>query len=89
MVIVHPQYINLQLWFYDYVCAVYAKHLRNEVDSWTVHGIMNTSGLLQIQGLHFNFARNPKYLWFHEPSKNWIYCLYLHFIIYLLYKKYF
>ena len=25
-------------------------------------------------------ARDPKYSWFHEPSKNWIYCLYLHFI---------
>ena len=22
-----------------------------------------------------------KYSWIHEPSKNWIYCLYLHFII--------
>ena len=26
-------------------------------------------------------ARDPKYSWFHEHSKNWIYHLYLHFII--------
>ena len=30
---------------------------------------------------HVNFARDPKYSWFHEHSNNWIYCLYLHFII--------
>ena len=61
--------------------------LRNELDFWNVHGILNTSGLLQL-GLHLiNFARDPKYSWIHEHSKNWIYCFYLHFIIYLLYKK--
>ena len=27
------------------------------------------------------FARDPKYSWFHEQTKNWIYCLYLHLII--------
>ena len=31
---------------------------------------MNTSGLLQSY-----FARDPKYSWFHEPSKNWIHFL--------------
>ena len=30
-------------------------YLRNEFNFWNVHGIMNTSGLLQ--GLHVNFAR--------------------------------
>ena len=33
------------------------------------------------EGLHVNFTRDPKYSWFHEPSKNLIYCFYLHFII--------
>ena len=39
-----------------------ANQLRNEFDFWNVHGIMNTSGLLQsgLQ-LHVNFARYPKY----------------------------
>ena len=37
------------------------------------------------KGLPINFARDPKYSWFHEPSKNWIYCLYIHFIINNLY----
>ena len=32
-----------------------SEHLRNEFDFWSVHGIMNTSGL------HINFARDPKY----------------------------
>ena len=39
------------------------------------------------KGLHVNFARDPKYSWFHIPSKNWIYCLYLHFITNNLYKE--
>ena len=33
------------------------------------------------KGIHVNFAGDPKYSWFHEQIKNWIYCLYLHFII--------
>ena len=41
---------------------------------------MNTSGLLQ------NFARDPKYSWFHEHSKNWINYLYLHFILSVKYQ---
>ena len=32
-----------------------SEHLRNEFDFWSVHGIMNTSGL------HINLARDPKY----------------------------
>ena len=46
--------------------------LRNELifgmfkNFWNVQGIINTSGLLP---------------WVNEHSKNWIYCLYLHFII--------
>ena len=36
-------------------------------------------------GLHTNFARDPKYSWFHEHSKNWIDCLYLHYIINIWY----
>ena len=28
-------------------------------------------------------VRDPQYSWFHEQSKNWIYCLYLHFIIHI------
>ena len=52
-------------------------HLRNEFNFRNVHGAMNTSGLLQ--ELHVNFARDPKYSWFHEQTKNWIYCLYLYF----------
>ena len=40
-------------------------HLRNEFNFWNVHGIMNTSGLLQIKvkckGLHVNFARDPEF----------------------------
>ena len=43
---------------------------------WSVHGFMITLGLLQSY-----FAWDPKYSWFHEQAKNWIYCLYLHFII--------
>ena len=36
--------------------------LRNEFNFWNVHGIMNTSGLVQSNfGLHVNFARDPKY----------------------------
>ena len=35
-------------------------YLRNEFNFWNVHGIMNTSGLLQ-SGLHVNFARDPNY----------------------------
>ena len=48
---------------------------------------MNTSGLLQSKwsqkgsGLLQSKWRDPKYSWFHEHSKNWIYYLYLHFII--------
>ena len=38
--------------------AMYASHLRNELDFWNVHGIMNTLGLAK--GLHSNFARDPK-----------------------------
>ena len=34
--------------------------LRNEFNFWNVHGIMNTSGLLQSR-LHVNFARDRKY----------------------------
>ena len=32
-------------------------HLRNKFNFWNVHGIMNTSGLLQSR-LHKNFARD-------------------------------
>ena len=32
------------------------------------------------EGLHVNFARDPKYSCFHEHTKNWIYYLYLYFI---------
>ena len=51
------------------------KHLRNIFNSGNVHGIMNTSGLLQSKwfALHVNFAR--------DQIQNWIYYLYLHFII--------
>ena len=51
---------------------------------------MISSGLLQSkkpEGLNVNFARDPKYSWFHESSKDWIYCLYLHFIIGILFIK--
>ena len=62
----------------------YGSYLRNEFNLWNVHGIMNTSDLLQskwsLKGfmwLHVNFARDPKYSWFHEHSKNWIqFCLF-------------
>ena len=69
-------------------------HLRNELDFWNVHKIMNTLGLLQsewrskgftlylqetqsivkAEGLHVNFARDQNYSWFHNQTKNWIYC---------------
>ena len=42
---------------------------------------MNTSGVLQTEGLHVNFARDPKYSWFQEQIKYWIYFLYLKFIV--------
>ena len=45
--------------------------------------ILNTSGLLHSKwspGLHVNFARDPKYSWFHEHSKKLIYCLYLAYL---------
>ena len=35
-------------------------HLRNEFDFWNVHGIMNTSCLMQ-SGLHVYYARDLKY----------------------------
>ena len=44
-------------------------HLRNEFNFWKIHGMMNTSGLVQ-SGLHVNFARDPKYSSFHERSQN-------------------
>ena len=40
--------------------------------------VMNISGLLQSK---WYFARDSKYSRFYEHSKNWTYCLYLHFII--------
>ena len=47
-----------------------------------------TSGLLQSEwspsGFTY-FARDPKYSWFHEHYKNWIYYLFLHFIIDIFY----
>ena len=38
---------------------------------------MNTSGHCKVSEvwIHVNFARDPKYSWFHEHSKNWIYFL--------------
>ena len=51
-------------------------YLRIELDFWNVHGIMNTLGLLQN-----DFAKDTKYSWFHEHSKKWFYCLYLHSIL--------
>ena len=33
-------------------------HLRNEFDFWSVHGIMNTSGLLEIKGLTLQDTRS-------------------------------
>ena len=40
-------------------------YLRNKFNFWNVHGIMNTSSLLQSKreafGLHVKFAREPKY----------------------------
>ena len=32
------------------------------------------------------FHVNLKYSWFHEQTKKWIYCLYLHFILSVLYQ---
>ena len=32
------------------------------------------------KGRHVNFARNPLRLYVHEPQKNEIYLLYLHFV---------
>ena len=41
--------------------VTFADHyLRNEFEFWNVHGIMNTSGLLQSKCFTY-FARGPKY----------------------------
>ena len=32
------------------------------------------------EGRHFNFTRDPLRLYFHEPQKNEIHLLYLHFV---------
>ena len=45
-------------------------NLSNKFNFWNVNGNMNTSCLLQSY-----FARDPKYSWFHEHSKNWIHFL--------------
>ena len=47
------------------------------MESW----ILRVSCKVKPEGLHVNFAGDPKYSWFHEPYKNWSYCLYLHLII--------
>ena len=54
---------------------LFRRYLRNKFNFGSVHGIKNTSGLLQS-----NFARDQKYSWFYEQNKNLIYCLCLHFI---------
>ena len=62
---------------------IWPNYLRNEIDFWKDRGIMNSwvsCNVSEARRVHVNFARDPKYSWFHEPSKNWIYCLYLHFI---------
>ena len=43
---------------------LYANYLRNTFDVWNVHGIMNTSGVLNMtpkEGLHVSFARDQRY----------------------------
>ena len=47
-----------------------------------VHGIMNTLGLLQSKWrpASRNYARDPKYSWFHEQTKNWIFIAYVYIL---------
>ena len=46
-------------------------------------GMSEDLGYLRALGFIY-FARDPKYSWVHEHSKNRIHCLYLHFIINIL-----
>ena len=62
--------------------------LRNKFHFSEVHGSMNVTGPVQSHvnfarepfGRHVNFARDPLRSYFHEPQKNEIHLLYLHFV---------
>ena len=61
-------------------------YLRNEFDFWKVHGIMNTSGLLQTVGFTLTLQETQSIHGFMNLPKNWIYYLYLHFILSVKYQ---
>ena len=53
-----------------------ASELRNKFHFSEVHGSMNATGHVK----HVNFACDPLRSYFHEPLKNEIHILYLHFV---------
>ena len=55
----------------------YLIHLRNKFHFSEVHGSMNATGHVQS---HVNFARDLLRSYFHDPQKNEIHLLYLHFV---------
>ena len=61
-------------------------HLRNEFDFWKVHGILNTSGLLQSkwspkEGLHL-LCKRPEVFMIPWTSRNWIIITYIYILYY-------
>ena len=57
-------------------------YLRNKFHFPEVHGSMNATGHVQSKWRprHDNFAWDPLRSYFHEPQKNEIHLLYLHFV---------
>ena len=51
------------------------------MESWILR-VSCKVNMKPIKGFHVNFARDPKYSWFHEQAKINLDYLYLHFIIY-------
>ena len=57
----------MKSWILRVSCKVNVASLTLQ-DTQSIHDSMNL-------GFHVNFARDPKYSWFHEHSKNWIHFL--------------
>ena len=71
------------MWFKMHMIEFY---LRNELDFWKVHGIMNTSGLLQTSGFTLTLQETQSIHGFMNLPKVEFYYLYLHFILSVKYQ---
>ena len=72
--------VSFKKWIRFLECSLNHEYFRS-LAKWmnSMFGMFMELWILRVS-FKVNFARDPKYSWFHEHSRNWIHCLYLYFI---------